>query len=133
MEPDLCEIQSYANPKLTFDSVDYIKLSPSDGSMALFLLFILIYAPTTMLQVSPDADPNMITFFSTVSTPPPSPGTEYSVYFWDLNIRSILERLLPEAKVLRNSNQHTSTRISRPLYMHLAWRGEARRICQSQK
>ena len=81
-------------------------------------------------MVSSDADPNMIVFFSAVSTPPPSPGTEHSfVYFWDLNIRSILERLLPDAKVLRNSNQHTSTRIARPdhalLYRYICiWRGE---------
>jgi len=170
MEPDLCEIRSYANPKLTltFYSVDYEKLTgkwrskrlkqplPSLEELAAYIskplessekvpitqrwfdgLVSPIYPDictlddvASLFQVSPDADPNFIPFFYAVSTPPPPPGTEYSfVYFWDLNIRSILERLLPEAKVLRNSNQHTSTNIARPghalLLRYLCiWRGE---------
>lgn len=150
IEPDLCEIRSYAVPKLTltFDSVDYVKLSekwrskrlkqqlPSLEELAAYIdtplepsekvpiiqrwfdgLISPIYPDictyddvASLFLVSPDADPNMITFFHAVSTPPPSPGTECSfVYFWDLNIRSILERLLPMQRCYE-----TGTSIHRP-------------------
>ncbi|GBC04664.1 hypothetical protein RclHR1_00580029 [Rhizophagus clarus] len=48
---------------------------------------------------------------------PPTDGTEYSfVGFWDSNIRSPLEYLIPNCKSIRNSNKRTSTGDDRPDY-----------------
>ena len=69
----------------------------------------------SVFRVVPNSDPNFTLFFQAASNHPPPPGTEYSyVYFWDSNIRAILERLLPAAKILRNSSHHTSTANLRP-------------------
>ena len=82
------------------------------------------------VTVEPNFDPNFILFFYAVSNPPPPPGTKYSfVFFWDLNIRCIPERLLPAAKVIRNRKCHTLINDSRPDHALLIdnlciWRGE---------
>ena len=69
----------------------------------------------SVFRVVPNPDPNFTLFFQAASSPPPPQGTEYAyVHFWDSNIRTILERLLPAAKILRNSSHHTSTANLRP-------------------
>jgi len=44
--------------------------------------------------------------------PPPDDGTESSfIFFWDFNIRRVLELLIPDGKSIRESNENTSTGI----------------------
>jgi hypothetical protein len=52
--------------------------------------------------------------------PPPMDGTEDSFHsFWDINIRHILENVLPRGRSIRNSNFHTETGILRPNFAFL--------------
>lgn len=53
--------------------------------------------------------------FNIVSTPPPPDGTESSFhYFWDANIRNVLELLIPTGRSIRDSNENTETGRLRP-------------------
>ncbi|KAJ3493793.1 hypothetical protein NLJ89_g10936 [Agrocybe chaxingu] len=55
-----------------------------------------------------------------VLKPPPRGGTENAfIGFWDANIRSVIETLIPYGTSIRNSNQHTETRNLRPDFGHL--------------
>ena len=55
--------------------------------------------------------------FFIVSEPPPLSGTEASFHsFWDSNVRSILELLIPVGRSIRDSSQHTATGLLRPDY-----------------
>jgi len=55
--------------------------------------------------------------FFVVSEPPPQSGTEASFHsFWDSNVRSILEILIPVGRSIRDSSRHTATGSLRPDY-----------------
>ncbi len=55
--------------------------------------------------------------FFVVSDPPPQSGTEASSHsFWDQNVRSILELLIPVGRSIRDSSWHTATGSLRPDY-----------------
>lgn len=70
--------------------------------------------------------------FFTVLAPPPTDGTEELFYsFWDDNIRTVLELLVPLGSSMRNWGKHTVTRALHPDYAFLLgklcpFRGEER-------
>jgi len=64
-----------------------------------------------------DGYPSLNKFFSAVAEAPPTGGTEDSFhYFWDNNVRAVLQLLFPNGRSTRNSNLHTATRLLRPDY-----------------
>jgi len=68
--------------------------------------------------------------FFIVAEPPPQSGTEASFHsFWDSNVRTILELLIPFGTSIRDSSRHIATGSLRPDYGFLlrnlcAFRGE---------
>lgn len=58
-------------------------------------------------------------FFAVMDTPP-TDGTEAAfIHFWDTNVRTVVELLLPIGRSTRNSSLHTATASLRPDYAFL--------------
>ncbi|CAA7260626.1 unnamed protein product [Cyclocybe aegerita] len=65
-------------------------------------------------------DVNTICLITAALDPPPRGGTDNAfIKFWDANIRSVIETMIPYGTSIRNSNQHTETRNLRPDFGHL--------------
>lgn len=72
-----------------------------------------------LFRVSEDARAPSLTvaIHHTIDRPPPKDGTEDRYHFtYDMNISTIIESILPDGEVGRNSNRETSTQLKWPDY-----------------